>query len=170
MSTFPTAPTRHFLLGLALAAALLLLAPAQGVRALGEARVAEEWNLRAGPGLDYPVLAVMPAGGTVALTGPVDEGWYAVVFADVPGWVYSDGLVLDGRALAPEATVATSALNVRATPGLDGEIVALLDRGARVAILGDPIDADGYTWVPIEGAAVITGWVAVAYLELVPRP
>src|SRR4051794_13325279 len=143
--------------------ALLVLAPTSTARALGEARVAEDWNLRAGPGLDYPVLALMPAGGTVALTGPEQEGWYAVVFADVPGWVYGDGLVLDDRSFAPEAAVVAT-LNVRAAPGLGGDVVALLDEGARVALVGDPVEADGYTWVPIEGAAAITGWVASEYL------
>ena len=157
------ATTRPRLLCVPIVLALLALTPVSSARALGEARVAEDWNLRAGPGLDYPVLAVMPAGGTVALTGPEQEGWYAVVFADVPGWVYGDGLVLDDRSFAPEATVLTT-LNVRAAPGLEADIVALLDAGARVALVGDPVEADGYTWVPIEGAAAISGWVASEYL------
>jgi uncharacterized protein YraI len=131
--------------------------------------VAGDWNLRTGPGLDYPVLAVMPAGGTVALTGPMADGWYAVVFADVPGWVYGEGLVLDDRALAPEATVVAT-LNVCAAPGLDAGILAILDEGARVALVGDPVEADGYTWVPIEGAAAITGWVAADYLSIDETP
>jgi uncharacterized protein YraI len=75
--------------------------------------VVEDWNLRAGPGLNYPVLAVMPAGGTVALTAPVADGWYAVVFANLPGRVYGEGLILDDRALAPQASVVAASLNVR---------------------------------------------------------
>jgi uncharacterized protein YraI len=142
---------------------LLALAPVPTARALGEARVAEDWNLRAGPGLDYPILAVMPAGGTVALTGAEAEGWYAVVFADLPGWVYGEGLILGERAFAPEATVVAS-LNMRAAPGLDADILTLLGEGARVALIGDPVEADGHTWVAIEGAAAIAGWVAVEYL------
>jgi uncharacterized protein YraI len=145
--------------------ALLVLAPAPTARALGEARVVEDWNLRAGPGLNYAILAVMPAGGTVALTGPVADGWYAVVFADAPGWVYGEGLVLDERAFAPEATVVAASLNVRAAPGLDAGILTLLDEGARVTLVGDPVEADGHSWVPIEGAAAIAGWVAAEYLS-----
>lgn len=166
MPIFHTSRTRLSLFCVPLVLALLLLAPASSARALGEARVAEEWNLRAGPGLDYPVLAVMPASATVALTGPVAEGWYAVVFADVPGWVYGEGLILDERAFAPEATVVAASLNVRAAPGLDADILTLLDAGARVALVGDPVEADGHSWVPIEGAGAIAGWVAAGYLAL----
>jgi hypothetical protein len=52
-----------------------------------------------------------------------------------------------------------------APPGLDADILAILDEGGRVALVGDSVEVDGHTWVPIEGAAAITGWVAAEYLS-----
>jgi len=48
-------------------------------------------NLRAGPGLAAPVIATIPVGGVMTLTGEGAEGGYVtVVYGGTSGWVYAD--------------------------------------------------------------------------------
>lgn len=51
-------------------------------------------NLRAGPSLDNAILAVMPAGAVVTLTGDGANGFLAISYAGTDGW--ADGLYLNG--------------------------------------------------------------------------
>jgi uncharacterized protein YraI len=149
---------------------LLLSSSPQVARAADTAMVVYDLNLRTGPSTDFDVIAVMPAGSTVALTGEEVDGFYGVVFDDTPGWAFGESLDVAASAPvpnepAPNATVVAVALNVRAAPGLDMDIVAILDEGARVAILGGPMEVDGLTWVEIAGVGGIQGWAAAEYLE-----
>ena len=63
------------------------------------------------------------------------------------------------------AVVATDVLNLRAEPGLAGEIVATLAAGERVALLAGPTTVDGLAWYRLDAAGVI-GWSAGEFLRL----
>lgn len=144
---------------------LLLTGAPERALAAETAMVAVDLNLRTGPSTDYLILTVMPAGSEVTLTGEEVDGFYGVIFDDMPGWAFGGGLDLATGETAPNATVVAAALNVRAAPGLDTDVVALLMQGARVTIVGGPMQVDGLTWVEVAGSGGIRGWCAAEYLE-----
>jgi uncharacterized protein YraI len=70
----------------------------------GNATVTSELNLRAGPSTDSDVLAVMPAGSTVEVTGDPENGFYPVSFDGAGGYAYGDYLDFGGGAASAPAT------------------------------------------------------------------
>jgi hypothetical protein len=70
-----------------------------------------------------------------------------------------------------DTVVTTAAVNGREQPGLDSEVVSVLDTGTEAEVVNGPVDADGYTWwglfVPSETVWV---WVVEAYLDPVTAP
>lgn len=134
--------------------------------------VNEELNLRSGPGISYRVLAVMPAGSTVSVTGEASEGWYPVRYSSLSGWAFGQYLSIAGGApvvatsgARGTASVSTNVLNLRSGPGLANSIVARLTYGMTVEIVGDPQAADGLSWVLVMTKAQQRGWVAGQYLD-----
>ena len=74
-----------------------LLAMALSMAAAGaaaqEAYTATSVHLRAGPGLDYPVVAILPAGMQIWVQGCVsDYSWCDVVVGADRGWVYAGNI------------------------------------------------------------------------------
>lgn len=63
------------------------------------------------------------------------------------------------------AVVATDVLNLRAEPGLAGEIVATLAAGERVTLLAGPTTVDGFAWYRLDAAGMV-GWSAGEFLRL----
>lgn len=63
-------------------------------------------------------------------------------------------------------------VRIRAEPSTDGAILAGLSRGQLVTILGEPVDADGYIWYPVQDvvAPELQGWVAAPFLSLSAAP
>lgn len=134
--------------------------------------VNEELNLRSGPGASYRVIAVMPAGSTVSVTGEASEGWYPVQYNSLAGWAFGQYLSINGGApvvatngARGTATVVTNILNLRSGPGLSNSIVARLTYGMTVEIVGDPQAADGLDWVVVMTKSQQRGWVAGKYLD-----
>ena len=77
--------------------AAVLLAMALSVLAGGaqaqEAYTAKTVHLRAGPGLDYPVVAILPPGLQLWVQGCVsDYSWCDVVIGSERGWVYAGNI------------------------------------------------------------------------------
>ena len=55
-------------------------------------------NMRAGPDVEFPPVAVIPEGEPVYIKGCLrDESWCDVIWEDDRGWVYSEYLALDYR-------------------------------------------------------------------------
>jgi len=134
--------------------------------------VNEELNLRSGPGPSYRVIAVMPAGSTVSVTGEASEGWYPVQYNSLSGWAFGQYLSINGGApvvatsgARGTASVITNILNMRSGPGLGNSIVARLTYGMTVEIVGDPQAADGLSWVLVMTKSQQRGWVAGQYLD-----
>src|SRR5438477_169493 len=63
-------------------------------------------NLRAGPGTQYDVLAVMPKGARVHVTGATDAGFAPVTFGAVAGWAFEAYLT----EVAPAEPIAIGSL------------------------------------------------------------
>lgn len=140
-----------------------------------EAMVAVEGlSFRSGAGLSFGVIAVLPYGTRgVLVDGPVAAdgySWWAFSTAGhaTPGWVAGEFLIADdqGASAGATATVAGDGLNLRATPGLGGAIVATLAAGLEVALLDGPVAADGYGWYEVRTPEGQRGWVAGDFLAL----
>ena len=63
-------------------------------------------------------------------------------------------------------------VRIRADPSVNGAILAGLSAGQLVVVLGEPVDADGYIWYPVQDAAApeLQGWVAAPFLSLAAAP
>ncbi len=146
------------------------------------ATVSEELNLRSGPGLSYRVLAIMPAGSAVQITGDAAEGWYPVTYNNLDGWAYAEYIAIGGQAggaasstntaggVRGSATVVTNLLNLRSGPGTSYNIIAQLPYGTTVQIVGDPQAADGHSWLEVTSRGYGQGWVAAAFLNAGETP
>ena len=64
------------------------------------------------------------------------------------------------------ATVSAARLNMRATPGPDGAIVATLERGWSVSVTGPGRVVDGWMWLPVSWAGK-SGWVSARYVVVI---
>jgi len=111
---------------------LVLPAAAGALVALSGAAMADtpvstvtDLNVRAGPGPQYPVVGVLPAGQSATLTGCMENSrWCAIAEANGPGWVYSDYVTAD----------------------FGGQRVVLTERpaDAEIAVMPPPADAGAY--------------------------
>ncbi len=63
-------------------------------------------NLRSGPGTEYGVLAVMPKGARVHVTGASENGFAPVTYGSLAGWAFEDYLT----EVAPQQPVAIGSL------------------------------------------------------------
>jgi len=133
--------------------------------------------LRGGPGREHREVLRIPVDAVVAATGNEIGEWTHVDYGDASGWV---SLTL--MALAPEGSLVTlgsepaeainrnmlrvvgktdgAGLNMRVTPDLESNIVALLPGGAEVEQIGEPSGP----WVQVSHNG-FTGWAWAAYME-----
>lgn len=75
---------------IALAIALVAL---PGLAQVPLAYTSKNAHLRAGPGRDYPVIAILPTGSEVAVQGCLrDYSWCDVIAAPNRGWVYAGNI------------------------------------------------------------------------------
>ena len=118
--------------------------------------------LRTGPGLEYEIILVVPAGEFVLILDDPEMGWYPVVYRDLAGWIYGGGLAIS---IGP-ATINSDTVNLREGPGLDYEVITTLPAGAGVQIIGGPEASDEYTWIEITVPGVGAGWVVADYLSV----
>ena len=139
----------------------------------GSAFVTTSLNLRAGPSTADGVLAVMPAGSTVALTGQSANGFLSVSYNGTAGWAFAAYLNQSGASPAPSpsptptpnpggnvgtATV-TTALNLRAGPSTADGVILVMPAGASVTLTGQ--SQNGFSGVVYNGTA---GWAFATYL------
>jgi uncharacterized protein YraI len=150
----------------------------------GEAAMASSVvNLRAGPSPADAVLRVIPPGGAVTITGPLDAGWAPVWYNGTWGFVSAEFLSWTGAApvtLAQEAAPVTEPLtaapdtasgalaatalsdvNLRAGPDTTSSILTTIPAGAALTPLAGP--EQGFFQVEYAGQ---TGWAAAEYLDV----
>lgn len=53
-------------------------------------------------------------------------------------------------AVGDEVVTTQDAVNLRAEPSIEGEIVTVLEKGVTLEIVADSVEADGYIWFPVE--------------------
>lgn len=121
----------------------------------GSATTTDALNLRAGAGLSYTVVAVMPRSTTVSLTGKSANGFRELTWNGRTGWASADYLRFASTPApsnpapqpAPQPTtpppaspsgtaVTTDALNLRAGAGTSHRVVAVMPARARVSLTG----------------------------------
>lgn len=146
----------------------------------------EGLNLRSGPGTTYDVVAVMPNGAVVTISGAASDNWLPVTYTDKSGWADSAYLSQPQAAAAttptPPATASsapaspptgsssgtqtatvlpTDGLNQRSSAGTSSTVLGVLPGGAAVTLLGSPVN--GWVQVSYNGTS---GWVDASYLAM----
>ncbi len=116
-------------------------------------------NLRAAPSTDGEVLATVPGGRRITLTGAAENGFLPALHGGREGWIAAD-LVIDDRGEPAIGSRTTEVVNLRAGPSGTDEVIAVLPAAQSLRRTGEPVA--GYVPVVVDG---IAGWVAAAYLE-----
>jgi uncharacterized protein YgiM (DUF1202 family) len=108
------------------------------------------------------------------LDGPVTADgyhWYKVRTNDGDvGWVVGEALIpgVDSPAgvfaKGDEVVVATDALNLRRSAGLDKQVIDVLPGGTWLIVSNGPSAADGHDWYEVETRDGRLGWVSGRYL------
>jgi len=137
-------------------------------------------NLRSGPGTSYGVVATMPAGAAVSLTGEVANGFSKLTWNGNTGWSAtqylstsggstsggesgSDGNSGGGVAVGDTVTgsaTTTARLNLRSGPATSYAVKLTMPSGAGVDVMGS--GQGGFLPVRYNGT---TGWAAADYLS-----
>jgi N-acetylmuramoyl-L-alanine amidase len=128
---------------------------------------AEFLRLRAFPELNAEILTQAPYGSILSLLEEQD-GWSRVLFHDQMGWMKSEYLTdpanIDPAGVAPtESTlikfVTVDALNVRAGPGTDSDLLEILPGGTLVTVLEEQ---ESWSRIELSGEEA---WVYREYLS-----
>lgn len=133
---------------------------ASSASAAGTATVTSDLNLRAGPSTAETVLAVMPGGAVVTLTGEAENGFLSVDYNGIAGWAFGDYLSTGSGPAASGSLVVTEDLNLRDGPSTDAGILLVMPAGAAVDALGG--DENNFTPVRYNGQ---DGWAYNGYLS-----
>jgi len=130
-----------------------------------EARVTESLNLRAGPGLNYEVILVMPAGSNFKITGSFNKGFYPGRYDGIKGWASADYLSIGGgRPLSLGPARTTDTLNLRSGPGTRYGVKLVMPAGASLKVTGSY--NKGFYPVRYQGTK---GWASAEYLNVGTR-
>lgn len=141
----------------------------------GTARVTEALNLRTGPSTADGILTVMPAGGTVTLTGTSVNGYLSVRYNGAAGWAYGAYLATGAQAPVSDApanpapapdgetgtATTTTALNLRSGPSTSDAVLLVMPSVAAVTLTGN--SANGFSSVTYNGTV---GWAYATYLTM----
>jgi uncharacterized protein YraI len=124
-------------------------------------------NLRSGPSATDGVIAVMPAGETVTLSGQSINDYLFVTWKGQNGWAHREWLrVVSTPSEKPSTAVTTDALNMRSGAALSYPVITVLPKGATVTLTGK--EDNGYRAISYNGR---DGWAFGAYLaESAPAP
>lgn len=132
------------------------------------ASVTETVNLREQPSRESAVLAMIPGGSAIDLTGRTADGYVEGSWEGTTGWIDADYVIGSDSAAAQPAgeagptgsATATTDVNIRATPSRSAPVVAVVPAGGVVTLTGE--HAEGYFSVSFDGAV---GWIDAAYLR-----
>ncbi len=119
----------------------------------------DDVNMRSGPGLNYSVIRVLPAGTTVQLYDSYSNNYRMIGYAAQTGWVSIDVINPGGSGQQPGYLVTTANLNLRSGPSTQSPVLKVIPAGSQVA-RGDEVQ-NGFRAVTWAG---ISGWASTAYL------
>lgn len=131
----------------------------------GNASVTDEVNLRAGPGTNNDVLAVVSAGSRVTVTGGVRNGFYLVDVDAMRGWISADYIDPDGGDVGDTQGFLTDAVNLRAGPSTADDVLRVVPEGNMVIITGSR--SNGFYPVRFKGTE---GWISASYVDAGSTP
>lgn len=135
---------------------LMLALPA--VEAANEVRViGNRVNLRAKPDLQTEVVGQVNRGDRLTVKSMTDEWVEVAPPSSIQFWVHSD--FIDGDEVAPPR------LNVRAGPGINYSVVAVIERGQRVRPTGEFAE-----WLSIEPPSAASIWITRELVEEIRPP
>jgi uncharacterized protein YgiM (DUF1202 family) len=125
-------------------------------------------NVRSGPSVAYTVVAVAHQGHAIHLLGRnANSSWAKVrLISGQEGWVNASLITpsvpisslpfVDAPGVTPTAVVNTGALNVRSGPGLSYSVVAWVQQGQTLTLLGRNANS---SWIQVRTPSSQTGWV-----------
>lgn len=109
-------------------------------------------NLRAQANTSSKILKQLQKGTKVSVVGS-EEDWYRVSYNDSTGWISGQYILIRDEAISA-GVVTGSVVNVRGKPDTSGEILAKLNKGAKVDIFEESgswyrisIGEDRYGWI-----------------------
>src|SRR5579884_1977772 len=126
----------------------------------GSATVTTAVNLRAGPSLADGIVAVIPSGASVTLTGDSQNGFRSATYQGNDGWIFSGYLDSGDGAPSRQPATTTDDVNLRTDPSSDAGVIVVMPAGAAVALTGQ--QENGYVSVDYQGT---DGWAAAAYIS-----
>lgn len=128
----------------------------------GQGRVTEALNLRAQATTSSSILATMPAGATVKMTGEVSGLFYKVEYNGRTGWAHKDWIQQVESTVTPTRTARVSeAVNLREGPATEYKRILVLQAGVTVTVTGQ--QSNGFHSVSYNGKS---GWAFSTYLTL----
>jgi zinc D-Ala-D-Ala carboxypeptidase len=142
-------------------------ASAQG--STGLHRAIKNANIRNKPSKNSVVLTTAPKYAIVAAVGPTKGcgahscAWVKVSYDGVEGW--SKGAYFEPALLVEGTAVANVNLNLRATPGYDGQVLAVIPADGELTLTG----RQSYPWVSVTYNGK-KGWVYSEFLTVYPPP
>jgi uncharacterized protein YraI len=123
-------------------------------------------NFREGPGTNFKVLDVLPAGTEVRISDELSDGFRYVMYGDRDGWIY-DIYLGSGSNGGPSAsfpaagtTWTNDSVNFREGPGTNYKSLDYLAAGTEVIFSNETSNGFRYVW--IDG---VDGWVYDIYLD-----
>jgi hypothetical protein len=142
-------PLRALAIVLAFILSVLLATPAALAHAPALATTTANVALYEAPSADAPVLAELPAGTEIELTGAAEGDFLEATFDGQLGWTRVDRL--DGKFDTAPVVVDAS---LRAAPNNDGAILGAVQAGSTVILTGASVD--GYLAASFDGTG---GWL-----------
>ncbi len=128
----------------------------------GNAQVTEALNLRSQANTSSSILATMPAGASITLTGEVSGLFYKVQYNGTTGWAHKDWIKPTEATVTPTKTARVSeAVNLREGPATEYKRILVLPAGATVTVTGQR--SNGFHSVSYNGKS---GWAFSTYLVL----
>jgi uncharacterized protein YgiM (DUF1202 family) len=115
-------------------------------------------NLRSAPNTTSSVVALMPIGATVTITGSLTNGFYPVTYNGTAGYAFAEYLT---RSTTQTATVINANLNLRSGASTTSSVLLVIPRGSTVTITGGL--TNGFYPVTYNGTA---GYASGSYLQI----
>ncbi|MGB3330997.1 MAG: SH3 domain-containing protein [Thermomicrobiales bacterium] len=121
-------------------------------------------NFRSGPGTSYAVLATIPKGARLVLTGKSQGGFLSAAYEGRQGWVSGDWVTVAGTEVVPVAyAITTDALNLRSGPDASRAVLTTVAYGEVVQLTGQ--QSNGFRSVQYGDT---TGWMFASFLDVLP--
>lgn len=134
------------------------------------ANVETSLNIRKEASLEGEIIGKLYRGAKATIVERGEE-WTEIESGSVKGFVSSEYLMFDEEAVKGAEifgtrmiTVKTDLLRIRRTPGMDGEILDLAEKGAKLAAADKGEDKEG--WVAVDYKEGIVGYVSEEFVKV----